>query len=158
MTNDILLTWYTYLRPPIDQTSFLESKWLLIENPNIIEHMKGFIWPKSWLLKLGSNIPKDTILKQTYSESDNHIIISQNHKQNWDYINSHFEVPCYRWFCQTFIPFLKDLGKWCVIVVSGHSIYMVHIQPLSGDMWEWKVIMLVWPLDALLWVVQFFSV
>ena len=151
MVNYKSLTHYTYLWPPMDQASSLGSKWQLIENLDIIANSEGSTRPKSRLLKPGSTIPKGAVLKRTHSESGNHVIFPQGetHKRTWEYLNSHSEIPCCRWFCQMFIPHLRDLGEWCVIVVGGHPIYTIHTQPTSGGTWKHKVVTLFWPLVAL---------
>ena len=151
MSNYKSLSRYTYLWPPMDQASTLGSKWQLIENLDIIAHLEGCTRPKSRLLEVGSRIPKDVVLKRTHSESGNHIVLPQDerHKRTWEYMNSHSEVPRCKWFAQTYVPLLKDLGEWRVIVVGGNPIYTVHTQPSSGGTWKRRVVTSFWPLDAL---------
>ena len=151
MRNFTSLARYTYIWPPVDQASSLGSKWQLIENLDIIAHLSGSTRPKSRLLQPGHPIPKLAVLKRTHSESGNHVIFPQgnNGKRTWTYIESHSEIPRSKWFCQTFLPLLKDLGEWRVVIVGGHPIYTVHTQPGSGGTWKRQVASSFWPHNSL---------
>ena len=53
----------------------------------------------------------------------------------WKYIEGHSGIPHSEWFCQTFLLLLKDLGEWHLVIIGGHPIYMVHMQPAPGGTW-----------------------
>src|SRR5882762_6501095 len=119
-----------YRWPPFDQASTIGSKWQLIENLELIH--------------------PSTMLKRTHSESSNHVIFPNDlEKRNWEYLNTHSEIPRCRWFAQSYIKSLKDLGEWRVILVGGSPVYTIHTQPGTGDQWKHRRAVSFWPLERL---------
>ena len=102
------------------------------------------------LLSSGQLIHPSTMLKHTHSESGNHVIFPNDlEKRNWEYLNTHSEIPHCRWFAQSYIKSLKDLGEWRVVLVGGSPVYTVHTQPGTGDQWKHRRAVSFWPLERL---------
>ena len=145
---------YTYIWPPVNQASMVGSKWQLIQNLDIIAGKQHQTRLNSRLLTDGQPIHPNTILKCTHSESRNYIIFpdSEQYKRTWKYLKHNSEVPCCKWFCQTFVHLLRTYGEWHIIIVGSSHAYTVHTQPSPWDTWKQTVVSSFWLLNWLQYV------
>ena len=91
--------------------------------------------PRTRLLVDGEKILNAMVLKRTYSDAGEHVIVpSDTHRHNWDYLRSQLGVPGLQWMAQSFVEQLVRLGEWRVFLIGGNVVYTVH----TLKKWEWN--------------------
>lgn len=123
--------------PPTDQVDGPGRKDNLLYNLA----RQSVIRPYTQNLRRGSAIPLNTVLKRTHSDSQNHVLFPGSSNRDWD----HMEIgpTGSAWMSQEYVPALRTLGEWRVVIVDSQIQYTIHTVARNRgarQTWDSKVV------------------
>lgn len=127
--------------PPPIQVDLSGRKDALIRNLDQISLEMRTLRPQTTTLVRGGPIPEHTVLKRTHSDGQNHVILPQSSHRSWEYME--LGPPTAVWISQEYVPLLRTIGEWRVIVVNSMIHYVVHTLPVvvdSQQTWSSKLV------------------
>jgi len=138
-SNFHMLSRIVYLWPPVQQVNGIGSKQQLIRHLDVIAVKMSSLRPQSKVLKEGDSIPKDAVIKRTHSDCGVHILMPDEAGREWDDLRDDSNVPGSVWIAQAYVPTLRKLGEWKVILIGGRPVYTVHAKYNEGKAtWSWE--------------------
>ncbi len=87
--------------------------------------------PRTNTLNRGDVILEGTVLKRTHSDSQNHIILTDSPLHSWPSMEPGPSEST--WLSQGYIPALREIGEWRVVIVNETIQYVVHMIPQMKD-------------------------
>jgi hypothetical protein len=113
--------------PPVEELLWSSHKLNVIKVLDEIAAIKKTPRPWTQLLTKGFKPTSETFLKREGSDCSNHALKpSQVAKlPQKDLAKKAQEAP-YRWMVQQYVPALREVGEWRVILVGGRIVYTVH--------------------------------
>ena len=110
--------------PPPPQVEQVAKKDILIGHMDRISQQMGTMRPETKKLARGDPIPTGTVLKRTHSDSGQHVILPASEYRQWS--NMEQGPPEAQWLSQEFVPTLRSIGEWRVVIVNLTIQYVTH--------------------------------